>query len=392
VKVLLVTHNYPRHAGDPAGAFVARLADGLAERDVEVRVIAPHAPGLPEEGVEGRVRVRRVRYGPDSVEVVAYSGALHRRAFRSLKVAAVLPWFLAAFRRAIRQELRSFHPDVLHAHWWMPSGFLAAGLGCPFVVTSHGTDVRLLEHWPLRALSRHVFRRAGAVTAVSGFLARDLETRLGGVAGGVKVTPMPVDIGLFEKGQRVPKAIPARILYVGNLLPSKGVDVLVRAVALLRKEGLACRLRIVGDGPARSSLQALVDRLAVSGVEWAGWVPQTGMAEEYGAATVTVLPTRGNAEGLGLALVEALIAGSAIIGSPAGGIPEVITDGVTGLIARDGDPVDLAAKLKRMLGDESFRAKTVAAGREHVRRNHDSAHAIPRFLDAYRVALDRANR
>jgi glycosyltransferase involved in cell wall biosynthesis len=107
------------------------------------------------------------------------------------------------------------------------------------------------------------------------------------------------------------------------------------------------------------------------------------MPSEYGASTVTVLPTRGSAEGLGLTLVEALLAGSAVVGTPAGGIPEVVLHEQTGLIAGDGDALDLATQIQRLLTEPSLRERLSAAGKARVLQTYAPEPAIGRFLEIY---------
>lgn len=107
------------------------------------------------------------------------------------------------------------------------------------------------------------------------------------------------------------------------------------------------------------------------------------MPAEYGAATVTVLPTRGNSEGLGLVLVEALLAGSSVVGTAAGGIPEVVRPESTGLLARVDDAADLAAQIERMLADEGLRRQLTVTGQAQMRATYASRPAAQRFLDLY---------
>lgn len=116
---------------------------------------------------------------------------------------------------------------------------------------------------------------------------------------------------------------------------------------------------------------------------FSSFVPQGEMPAEYGRSTVTVLPSRGNAEGLGLTLVEALLSGSAVVGTPAGGIPEVVIDGKTGLIARDGDATDLAQKIGRLLSDSELRERLVRCGAERSRERHAAITAAARFISLY---------
>jgi glycosyltransferase involved in cell wall biosynthesis len=167
------------------------------------------------------------------------------------------------------------------------------------------------------------------------------------------------------------------------------VDILLRAVAELGRRGVACELKILGEGPARSELESLARDLGIgSRTVWSPFVPQARMASEYGASTVTVLPSRGHAEGLGLTLVEALLAGSAVVGTAAGGIPEVVIHEQTGLLARDGNSTDLATQLQRLLTDGPLRERLTREGKEHVLRTYAPEAAIDRFLEIYDAVAD----
>jgi glycosyltransferase involved in cell wall biosynthesis len=383
MRILVVTHNYPRFPGDPAGAFVARIAAGAAGQGNEVRIVAPHAPGVAEWESNGGVEVHRFRYGPEALERVAYTGDLHRRTLLSPLAALSFPAFMLSFKRAIRSAVTTFQPDVIHAHWWMPGGWLAAKMGIPYIVTSHGSDVRLLEKWSgFRRLAAPVFTRARAVTAVSQFLAEDLRRLTNLELPQLQVCPMPVDTDLFVTGRTVPKAQPPRILYAGNLVPSKGVDVLLDAYALLGSRDVECSLRILGEGPERTTLEERARSAGHTDIEFFDFLPQERMPLEYGQSTVTVLPTRGDAEGLGLTLVEALLAGSAVVGTRAGGIPEVIQHEETGLLV-GGSADDLAQALQRILLDHQLRARLIETGQARVESRFSTANAVAAFLRRY---------
>jgi glycosyltransferase involved in cell wall biosynthesis len=394
LRVLTVTHNYPRFAGDPAGAFVARIAEGVAAHGHEVEVVAPHALGTSTDERAGGVRVRRFRYGPSRFERVAYTGSMHQGALLSPLAALAFPGFLFAFGRAVRLAVRHFKPDVIHAHWWVPGGWFARRWGVPYVITCHGSDVRLLERNDLiRKAAGGVFRRAARVTTVSKFLAGDIARLLPGTAVNLTVTPMPVDVAIFASGDRTRKVEPPQILYAGNLVRSKGLDLLLQAAAELSRRGVSYHLKLLGEGPMRQELEAMAESLGLEGtISWSAFVPQSAMPAEYGASTVTVLPSRGSAEGLGLTLVEAVLAGSAIVGTPAGGIPEVVLHEHTGLLARDGDPIDLATQIQRLLEDRLLRERLIAAGKERVLQLYAPEVAIGRFLEIYdAVAHDQSH-
>lgn len=378
MRILVATHNYPRHRGDHAGSFVARLSAATAARGHRVVVVAPHAPGAARREVLDGVQVERFRYGPDVLERVAYRGDMHRRSARDPRAVIGIPALLAAYAGAVGRAVRAFDPDIVHAHWWFPGGAIALGAtrfaagrrggAIPVVITCHGSDVRLLDRGGIvAAAGRRVLSSAAAVTCVSQFLSRDVETAVPALAGRVRTIYMPVDPAPFVAARGTTHPVPRRILFVGNLVPGKGADVLLQAFIALRESGVACSLRIVGDGPERGRLQAAAGRSgAGDAVEWAGTVPHDRIAHEYAAAAVVVLPSRGQAEGLGLVLAEALLSGAAVVGSPAGGIPEVVVAETTGLIARDGDAAHLAVQIRRLLDDDALRARLTSAGAARV--------------------------
>jgi glycosyltransferase involved in cell wall biosynthesis len=388
-RVLTVTHNYPRFPGDPAGAFVARLAEGVAARGRQVMVVAPHAPGTAREEQVRGVTIIRFRYAPDRLERVAYTGNLHGGTLGSPLAALAFPGFLFAFGRAVRGAVAKFQPEVIHAHWWLPAGWFASHRRVPYLVTCHGSDVRLLEKSDLlRRLATSTLSKAARVTAVSSFLAEDLRRLIPSLKP-VTVTPMPVNTEAFLSRSSTGKVQPPRILYAGNLVRNKGVDVLLRAVAALDSRGVAWQLKVLGEGPARSELQRLAHELGISSkIAWAPFVPQDQIASEYAASTITVLPSRGRAEGLGLTLVEALLAGSAVIGTAVGGIPEVVQNNQTGLLSRDGDADDLASQIQRLLADHSLRERLTRAGKEHVLRTYSPEITTRRFLEIYDAVAD----
>ena len=386
MRILVVTHNYPRWPGDRAGGFVATLSAAAASRGHDVLALAPHAPGAARfEHMDG-VRVERFRYAPDWAERVAYRGDLHERALRDVAVMFALPAFLLRFRFAVQRLADEFRPDVVHAHWWFPAGWLASRTKLPLIVTCHGTDVQLLRRRGMRMLADRTMRRATSLTTVSSFLAERLRARLGEGMPAPVVTPLPVDPAPFQRVAAIEKAIPARVLYAGNLVPSKGLEVLLDAAAILVRSGLAFRLRMLGDGPLRSALVERAARLGITDrLDWGGFVSREAMPEEYARATVTVLPSVGE-EGLGLTLVESLLASTAVVGTSRGGIPDVVDHDRTGLLARPGDATDLARQLERLLTEEHTRQRLAAEGRRHVLARHSPQTAVKRFLDLYDAA------
>ncbi len=151
----------------------------------------------------GGVTLHRFRYAPEGLERVAYTGGLHQGTLRSPLAALSFPGFLLAFEIAVRQAVRAFRPHVVHAHWWFPGGWFTSHTGLPYLVTCHGSDVRLLERGaPVRSTARRVMERAARVTTVSRFLAQDIRRLLPDLKAEPVVTPMPLDVMRFQSGER----------------------------------------------------------------------------------------------------------------------------------------------------------------------------------------------
>ena len=247
-------------------------------------------------------------------------------------------------------------------------------------VTCHGSDARLLGSSVLvRLLGRRVLRRVAGISAVSQLMADDLKRWIG--RQDIVVTRMPVNDAAFTPNASRPE--PPVVLYAGNLIHAKGVDLILRAAATLRGRGIPFRLKLVGDGPDRPAFEALTAQLGVDDrVEWVGTRTYDQMPAEFAAASVFVLASRGpHGEGLPLTVVEALLSGCAVVATPAGGVPELILDGATGLLARDGDAGQLAEQLGRLLTDRPLRDRLALAGRVRALAQHGAGPAMDRFFE-----------
>lgn len=379
MKILFVAHSYPRWAGDRAGGHVHRLAVGGVARGHTCLAIAPHAAGAKEgEELLDGVTIRRFRYASDKGERIGYQGAVSK-SLGSIPALLTLPTYLTRFRRAVLEGVASFRPDVVSVHWWAPGGLAAVGVPAPVAITCHGSDVRLLgASWPIRMIGRSVFARVQGVSAVSSVMAGDLAQW--GKCRDVAVTRLPVDESRFVPPSS--HATPPLILFAGNLIRAKGVDQILRAAAILQWEGVRFRLRLVGDGPDRAAFEALAGSLAlVDVVEWAGSRTHDQMPAEFAGASIAVLASRGpRGEGLPMMVVEAMMSGCAVVATPAGGIPELVVDGETGLLARDGDAHHLAMQLRRVIEDSALRGRLATAGRARAIAQHGTREAMDRFF------------
>ena len=384
MKVLFLTHSFPRHAGDPPGSFILRLATALAGEGIEVNVVAPAAAGLANHDALDQIPVERFRYAPRRFETLAYTGNMAAQVQASWSARVTMLGFLGAeFSVAVRAR-RAFEPDIVHAHWWFPNGLVGTWLGRmahkPLVTTLHGSDVRLARTIAFsRPAFRHVLQHSAAVTAVSRYLAREAQEVVSAPAA--TIAPMPVATELFSPDGKRSKE---RLLFVGRLNKQKGIELLLHALNRIPDDDVS--LDVVGDGEDGEALKELAQALGIAQrVRWHGAVPQTGLAEFYRSAAALVMPSVG--EGLGLVAVEAQLCETPVIAFNSGGLPDVVQHDRTGVLVDDIDSRALAAAIISLLERDDRGASLGAAGRLHALATFAPESVARRYADVYRSAI-----
>ncbi|MEU3840876.1 glycosyltransferase family 4 protein [Streptomyces sp. NPDC028635] len=293
----------------------------------------------------------------------------------------------------LRRWLRRLDVDVVNAHAPVPGlGELAVAVAGrrPAVLTYHAGSmskgrphVDRLIRWYERHVLPRVFARARALVAVSPV------SLAYGRPGAVEIAP-GVDVERFTPGPPA-STRPRTVVYVGRLDRTsrwKGVDVLLRAFAALA-DLPGVRLRLVGGGDAVPDHAAHAERLGIADrVEFTGEMSGDGLVAVMRSAAVLVLPSLTDAESFGMVLVEAMACGTPVVGSDVGGIPHVVTPGVTGLLVPPGDHLALAAACRRLLRDGSLADRMGAAGRERAVERHAWSASTGRCLQLFR-SLDR---
>jgi len=392
VRIVTVTHDYPRHEGDLAGAFIERLLVALHSRGHSVEVVTPADGGEGGHREAQGVSVTRVRYAPSRWETLAHRGTM-ASALRSPHGVVALASLVAAQSRAVRATRRTGAPvDVVHAHWWIPGGisaWLAGSPGAPpYVVTLHGTDVAVLGRSALaRAVARRVLRRAAAVTAVSSYLAERAAAATGLDPRAIVVQPMPLETAQLTRVS----AGGAGIVTVGRLTEQKRVPLILDALAALKRRGRRLSLGIVGDGPAR---RAIADRAAALGVaeqvRFAGGVEPARVAEAIGDADVFAFTAVG--EGFGLAAAEALALGVPVVAMEGGGgVTDIVPRTGPGRVVADGDVEALASALDELAGSPDARRLAAELG-ARLKRQLAPESVAERFESIYERVTREAHR
>ncbi|KNG93538.1 glycosyltransferase [Pseudaestuariivita atlantica] len=239
--------------------------------------------------------------------------------------------------------------------------------GIPFSFTLHGPDIFFEpHHWRLD----EKIARAQFVACISHFC-RSQAMVFSAPEHWAKLHIVHCGVEPDRYGARDRPSGRASVLFVGRLAGVKGVPVLLRTCAALRASGLEFDLTLVGDGPERASHEALVSELGLTGVTFAGYQSQSRVAELLAGADMLVLPSF--AEGVPVVLMEAMAAQVPVVTTRIAGVPELVEDGVSGLLVPPGDDVALGVAMSSLLDDADLRARMGAAGREKVLAEFDIA-------------------
>ena len=385
MRLLYITASYP--FGGTAESFLEPELASLAALGVQVDVLPVRRSGPPRSmpvGVRLRPETlrRSWRWTPRRLldrrtrrEIVALASMLRASPRAIPRNLAVLPLALAA--AATTRDEGAY--DHVHAHWLSHTSTCALAYsfltGTPFSITAHRWDVYTENLFALKA-EHAAFIRFVARTCRAAF-----EARAGATAGRLVDLHMGVDLSASEPGRSARSgADRLRLVAVGSHLPVKGQRHLVDAMAVLRDRNVDARLDVFGDGPLRDELQDQVDRLDLhERVVLRGERPRAELTAAYarGEYDVFVMPSvdlgGGVHEGVPVSIMEAMAAGIPAVATRTGGIPELVVDGVTGLLAEEKSPVALADAIQRLGEDPGLVRRLGEASVRHVRSEFDAA-------------------
>jgi glycosyltransferase involved in cell wall biosynthesis len=341
MKILTLTHEYPP-VGGGGGRVAQSLAEGLAARDHQVRVLTSGLAGLPPEETRSGVQIKRLNVArKDAFRASFLSMALY-------VVRAVLTGL-----RLIWQE----RPDCIHVHFAVPAGAAAWALhlftGVPYILTVHMGDIpggvpSKTAGWFrwVRPLTPPIWRAAARVISVSSHGKRLAARHYPDVS--VSVIPNGVDVDAIPKSGYHQ---PPRVAFVGRFMTEKNPLGFVAALARLRD--LPWDAVMVGDGPLMPDVRrALAENGLTERVRLTGWVTPEQALEEIVNADILVIPSF--SEGLPVVAVQALAAGVAIVASRVGSLDDVVVHGKNGFLVDEIQPDEFARYLRYFLVENTL--------------------------------------
>jgi len=397
MRILHVVTAFPRSTGDVITPWLVELLKRLRASGHDVAVFTSAYRGLGDQDLDG-IPVYRFRYFLRPWENLTHEETAPDRMRRSLLYRLLPLCFVAAGMFAIWRHCRRHAYDVIHVHWPLPLALFgwAAQRARPsrLVTTFYGVELRWVKTaMPyLKWFLRWAARRSDRVAAISSYTADEVRA-----LADVPIDVIPYTTSLPEAAaHRIAKSPGATftVLFVGRLVERKGVVVLVEAIDRLARER-DVRLVIVGDGPERGRLEQRVRELRLGQrVTLRGQVTAEVLQEAYATADAFVLPAivdrRGDTEGLGVVLLEAMNHRVPVVASRIGGIPDIVEDGVSGLLLPPGDAEALARAIGRLAHDQALARRLGDAGHHRLRERFSWDAIVARWELVYRSIGDRS--
>lgn len=390
LKVLMLTSSYPRNGSDNSSVFLRYLATSLVQQQVDVHVLAPDHPLVDNTELDTGVKNHWFQYLPKQWQRLAYGSGILPNLKRNKLLYLQVPFFLTAMFISLFFLCRKIKPDVIHAHWIIPQGFIAIIVGkllkIPVIATAHGGDAFSLNTSLLGRLKGFTLKHCHAWTSNTSATANAF-----GQSSHIPkpvIIPMGVDIEHFQSGHAA-KLLEQEnkniILFVGRLVEKKGVKYLIDAFSKLPLETQnASVLWIIGDGDECMALEQQAKQLGITNIKFWGQIQNKQLPDYYAAANIFVAPSvidsKGDTEGQGVILLEAMASKTPIIATTVGGIGEVITHGKTGVLVPPNDSSELSAAIKSILSNNDTANKYIENALIKVNKDYSWKNISEQFV------------
>ena len=398
MKVLVIGSVYPRFDKDAEVPWLRTSVAHLKKAGVEIQVLAPAYKGLKSHEIDG-TRVNRFRYAPASWEILTHEeGAPSKMASRPWLQLLAIPYIINGFFKCLK-ICRKWRPDIIHAHWPFPHAYIALGAAklfrIPLVLNFHGAELLLIrkKKW-VKPFLKFAIGQAQAVFANSSFTAGKIKA-IRNVD--VEWSPYGTTLDEREGSGLAPHPVNGKfkVLFVGRHIERKGICYLIEAAKYLSADKF--EIRIVGEGDLTEELKAQAAQLEgdknAASIVFTGKLVAPELAREYREANVFVLPAivdhKGDTEGLGVVLIEAMELGLPIIASNVGGIPDVVVNNESGILVPEKDPVALADAIKRIESDPQYTARLLEGARNRIAEHFTWDNITRRQIEIYEQLANR---
>jgi len=394
LKVLMLTSSYPRNDSDNSSVFLRYLASSLTQQQVDVHVLAPDHSLVDHIELDAGVTNHWFQYLPKQWQQLAYGSGILPNLKRNKLLYLQIPFFLTTMLFSLFILCKRIKPDVIHAHWVIPQGFIAIMVGkllnIPVIATAHGGDAFSLNTSLLSRLKAFTLKHCHAWTSNTKATAETF-----GTANNISkpiIIPMGVDIDRFQSGDGAKLLNQENrkiILFVGRLVEKKGVKYLIEAFSKLPLEAQKTSvLWVIGDGDERTALEKQAQGLGIQNIKFWGQVQNKQLPNFYAAASVFVAPSvvdsKGDTEGQGVILLEAMASKAPIIATTVGGIADVITHTDTGLLVPPNNSNALSNSILLMLSNKKLIDDCTKNAWSEVNKTYSWGVASQQFISVFK--------
>jgi len=394
LTVLLLSSSYPRHSTDNSSIFIRYLAKGLAQEGAKIHVLAPDHPTVDKTPLDQSVTNHWFQYLPRRWQTLAYGSGILPNLKKKPLLYLQVPFFLASMFFNLFWQCKKIKPDIIHAHWVIPQGFIAILVGkllnIPVITTAHGGDAFSLNNGFLSRLKRLTLRHSNAWTSNTPSTAQAFGHSNSTPAP--NIIPMGVHIKSFQSGsvENISGTETRNIiLFVGRLVEKKGVKYLIEAFNQLPPQTQQDSvLWIIGEGDERVALETQAEKLGIKDIKFWGQVQNNKLPDFYAAASIFIAPSiidsKGDTEGQGVILLEAMASGIPIISTNVGGIPDVITHGETGLLVQANNSTELSEATLSLLSKNELAKELTKNAQLNVKKNYAWANISQQFISLFK--------
>ncbi|MBT4258979.1 MAG: glycosyltransferase [Nitrospina sp.] len=403
IRVLVIATTFPRWEDDQEPRFVYNLCQNLP-KEVDIHVLAPHAPNAKEQETWGEIKITRFPYFyPKYLQKLCYDGGIIPKLKSSWLARVQLPFFLFfLFIRLIKMTANNRF-DLIHCHWLIPQGFFCALIkffrGTPYLLTAHGGDVYSFKGIPvIPNLIKFALKRSTFCT-VNSQATRNQVLKFSKNSS-IKVVPMGVDLKEFHPGNYNEKFKASfgeknlLLLGVGRLADKKGFKYLIEAMPLILQEIPSAKLVIIGFGPQKARLENQIQQLELaSSISLIGGKTGKELQDWFASADIFIGPSiitaDGDTEGQGVVFLEAMASGTAVIASDVGGIKDAVRDNISGLLVPEKNPQAIAEKVLTLAKNNQLKEKLIQNALELVRSDYSGEQLSQKFLTLYTQCLEK---
>jgi len=372
VKVCHIVSTFPKDEKDPQVPWLLELVKRQKARGTEVTVYAPSFKGLQNHSI-GQISVKRFRYFLRRWEKLTHGESAPVK-IRNPLYLVLVPFYLLCGSLSMWRLCTKENFDVLHVHWPVPHAWFGyigkVTTKAKMVTTFYGAELALAKRYPfVKNFVRWSTKKSDKVIAISSFT-KDEIMRITHVQPEVIPYGAPLEVAEKSSTANSTKG-PKIVLFVGRIIERKGLPYLIEAMSKVVAE-IEAQLVIVGEGDRREELERMVgDKGLEETVIFAGRIPTGHLQELYEKCEVFVLPSivdsRGDTEGLGVVLLEALAYKKPIVATDVGGIGDVIKNERTGLLVPQKDPGALSNAILRLLRDRELATRLGNEGHRYAR-------------------------